>query len=67
MGSRITIVIYTRAPTQQLQCCYITNMKIYRPKRDQRETKRTSEGLAARPKKNHIPQKKKTPWLLGGR
>jgi len=34
-------------------------MKIYRPKRDQRETKRTSEGLAARPKKNHIPQKKK--------
>jgi len=43
-------------------------MKIYRPKRDQRETKRTSEGLAARPKKNHIPQKKKkTPWLLGGR
>jgi len=41
-------------------------MKIYRPKRDQRETKKTSEGLAARPKKI-IFHKKKTPWLLGGR
>jgi hypothetical protein len=32
-------------------------MKIYRPKRDQRETKRTSEGLAARPKKSYSTKK----------
>jgi len=62
--SGITIVIYTRAPTQQLQCCYITNMKIYRPKRDQRETKKTSEGLAARPKKIIFHKKKKHPGFL---
>jgi len=36
-------------------------MKIYRPpKRDQRVTKKTSEGLAARPKKIIFHKKKNT-------
>jgi len=39
-------------------------MKIYRPKRDQRETKKTSEGLAARPKKIIFHKKKKHPDFL---
>lgn len=65
MGSRVTIVIYTRGTTQQLQSLLYNylHMNIYRPKQDQRETK-TREGLVACQK--IIVQKKRHGFLSAG-
>jgi len=64
--SGITIVIYTRAPTQQLQCCYIT-WKFIAPSEIKEKQRRQVKGLQLVPKKSYSTKKKHPGFMAADR